>query len=96
MTDFGKDLIQAMTEAVDHAEGRLNEGVRITEFEPLEIKTIRGDLGVTQKTMAKWLGISVSGYRKWEQGQAKPRGAAKTLLTLMKNDPESILRGMRA
>ena len=42
--------------------------------------------------MAVALGTSPSGYRKWEQGQRRPSGAARTLLRVMDKEPEAVLR----
>jgi len=44
--------------------------------------------------MANLLGVSVSGYRKWEQGQARPSGAARTLLKVMEREPEAVLKAL--
>ena len=40
------------------------------------------------------LGTSTSGYRKWEQGERQPSGAARTLLRVMENEPEAVLRAL--
>jgi putative transcriptional regulator len=46
--------------------------------------------------MAQFLGTSLSGYRKWEQGQRQPSGAARTLLRVMEKEPEAVLRVLTA
>ena len=55
-------------------------------------KAVRKKLHLTQEQMAVALGTSPSGYRKWEQGQRRPSGAARTLLRVMDKEPEAVLR----
>jgi len=93
MADFGKDLKQAMREAADHAQGK-KTGVAVHNIEAVDIKAIRTRMKVTQNTMAAYLGVSVSGYRKWEQGQRFPNGAARTLLKVMDREPEAVLKAL--
>ena len=50
--------------------------------------------GMTQEQMAKFVGTSTSGYRKWEQGSRAPNGAARTLLRVMEREPEAVLRAL--
>lgn len=95
-TQFGRDLIQAMSEALAHAEGNDVPGMRIhhVEVEAIDAKAIRRKMKLTQDRMAALLGSSVSGYRKWEQGQRRPSGAARTLLKVMEKEPEAVLRAL--
>lgn len=95
--NIGADLIQSMQEALAHASGK-DIGARVTEFaEPaVEIKRIRKKVGLTQDTFAAALGVSVSGLRKWEQGQRRPHGAALTLLRVMDKEPDAVVRAINA
>lgn len=63
MTAFGDDLIAAMTQAVAHAEGNGSAVVH----EPVSPLVVRKQAKLTQKQMAPLVGMSLSGYRKWEQ-----------------------------
>ncbi len=96
MTDFGKDLITSMAQALAHASGGDNSGVIVHEgdVEDVDVKAIRTRLNLTQKDMAAVLGTSPSGYRKWEQGRRKPSGAARTLFKVMEKEPEAVLRAL--
>ena len=91
MSDFGKELIEAMEEAVAHAEGRPS-GVTLREVCKVEdeIRKARKTLGATQPDFASLLGTSVSGLQKWEQGQRKPPGAVMTLVRLIEVAPEAM------
>jgi len=98
MTSFGEELIHAMSEALDHARGNTVSGMRVNtvEIDTIDAKAIRKKLDLTQNEMALVLGVSPSGYRKWEQGQRQPSGAARTLLRIMDKEPEAVLRALTA
>jgi putative transcriptional regulator len=93
MSKLGDDLIQSMGEALAHARGE-EVGARetVVPIEPVHVKAIRKKLGMSQVTFASALGVSVSGLRKWEQGQRQPTGAARTLLLVMANEPNAVRR----
>lgn len=96
MTKFGADLIQAMSEAPAHAQGKDVPGIRVTAVDAgtVDAKAIRKKLDLTQDEMATVLGTSPSGYKKWEQGKRQPSGAARTLLRIMEKEPEAVLRAL--
>lgn len=97
MTQFGKDLLEAMTEALAHVEGE-KTGVNMhkIDLDAVDVKGIRKTLNLTQEQMALALGTSTSGYRKWEQGERRPSGAARTLLRVMEKEPEAVARALTA
>ena len=95
MSAFGDDLLQSMREALEHARGERDDLVEHrVETDTLDPKTVRGRLALTQDQMALLMGMSVSGYRKWEQGQRNPGGAARTLLRVMEREPEAVKRAV--
>ena len=44
--------------------------------------------------MALLMGISLSGYRKWEQGTRRISGPAATLLRVLEREPEAVKRAL--
>lgn len=82
MGTFGDDLIQTMTEAlaVVHA--------------PVVPRQVREQARLTQAQMAPLMGMSLSGYRKWEQGQRRVSGPAATLLRLIQKEPDAVKRAL--
>lgn len=96
MSKFADDLIQGLKEALAHAEGGDVPGMRIhhVDVEKVDAKAVRRKLKLTQDRMAMLLGTSTSGYRKWEQGQRVPSGAARTLLKVMDREPDAVLRAL--
>lgn len=95
MSTFGDDLLQSLQEALAHARGERDDLVEHSvEADALDPKAVRGRLKLTQDQMALLMGMSVSGYRKWEQGQRSPGGAARTLLRVMEREPEAVKRAV--
>ena len=90
MSTFGEDLIQAMGEALTHAEGK---GPAILHA-PVDPREIRTRAKLTQAQMAPLMGMSLSGYRKWEQGQRRVSGPAATLLRLIQKEPDVVKRAL--
>jgi len=91
---MGQDLIDAMQEALDHSEGKIE--LRTTHFSitPVcdtisveEIKEIRKKLGMSQGVFAIVLGVSKKTVESWEAGRYTPDGAARRLISIMQADP---------
>jgi putative transcriptional regulator len=95
MTRFGDDLIAAMQEAVVHARGGdVGAIVHQVEIDSVDVRSIRQRAGLKQDQMAPLLGISLSGYRKWEQGKRAVSGPARALLTVMEREPDAVVRAL--
>ncbi len=90
MSTFGEDLVRSLGEAVAHAKG---EGPAIVHT-PLNPREVRTHARLTQAEMALLMGMSLSGYRKWEQGQRRVSGPAATLLRVIGKEPEAVRRAL--
>jgi putative transcriptional regulator len=88
MSKFGEDLIQSLGEAVAHAKGK---GAAIVHA-PLDPSEVRKHAKLTQAEMAPLMGMSVSGYRKWEQGKRSISGPAAALLRIIEKEPDVVKR----
>ena len=51
----------------------------------------RQKTGLSQVKFAALLGVSVRTLQGWEQGRKQPSGAARTLLTIARTNPQAIL-----
>ena len=92
MNTFGDDLIQSLTEALAHAKG---EGPALVHV-PVAPREVRKQAKLTQAQMAPLMGMSLSGYRKWEQGTRRVSGPAATLLRVLEREPEAVKRALLA
>jgi putative transcriptional regulator len=90
MTTFGEDLIQSLNEALAHARG---DGPAVVHA-PIDPREVRAHAKLTQAQMAPLMGMSLSGYRKWEQGQRRVSGPAATLLRVIEKEPEAVRRAL--
>lgn len=90
MSTFGEDLIQSLNEALAHAKG---EGPAVVHT-PVDPREIRTRAKLTQAQMAPMMGMSLSGYRKWEQGQRRVSGPAAALLRVIEKEPAAVQRAL--
>jgi putative transcriptional regulator len=88
----GRDLLQSLSEALAHAKG---EGPAIVHA-PLDPREVRKRAKLTQAEMAPLMGMSLSGYRKWEQGKRAISGPAANLLRVIAKEPEAVKRALVA
>ena len=90
MSTFGEDLMQSLEEALAHARG----AIPVIVHAPVTPREVRRQAKLTQAQMAPLLGMSLSGYRKWEQGTRRVSGAAATLLRVIEREPEAVRRAL--
>ena len=69
---------------------------RVIAFNPLEVKTIRKRLHVSQTQFAHLIGVSAATLRNWEQGRTYPEGAARALLKIASYRPNAVLEALRS
>ena len=61
-------------------------------YEAEEIKKIRNETGMSQKTFASYMGVSDKTVEAWEAGTNHPSGAASRLLSMMEMDKDLVMR----
>ena len=88
MSTFGEDLIQSLNVVLAHAKGK---GPAIVHA-PVNPREVRKLAKLTQVQMAPLMGMSLSGYRKWEQGTRRVSGPAATLLRMIEREPDAVRR----
>ena len=90
MSTFGSDLIRSLDEALAHARG---DGPAIVHALATP-RAVREQANLTQAQMATLVGMSLSGYRKWEQGTRRLGGPAAALLRVIEREPEAVKRAL--
>ena len=90
MSTFGDDLVQSLREALAHAKG---EGPAIAHAD-ISPREVREAINLTQAQMAPLVGMSLSGYRKWEQGARRVSGPAAALLQVIREEPDAVRRAL--
>ena len=88
------DIMSSLNELLDAAQGK-ETGVIVHPrtvkdvelFSPQQIKQVRMNANMTQKTFAACIGVSPKSVEAWEGGRSRPDGAARRLLGLMRDNP---------
>ena len=88
--DIGDEILQAVRE-IKAGKGRVVlQGTPVLATPSLAIDA-RGKVGLSQSQFATLLGVSVRTLQGWEQGRKQPSGAARTLLSIARTNPQAVL-----
>ncbi|OGQ17649.1 MAG: transcriptional regulator [Deltaproteobacteria bacterium RIFCSPHIGHO2_02_FULL_60_17] len=75
--------------------GRIRRGEmkasRVFDLKPMDIKTVRKKLNLSQSEFALMIGVSVSTLQNWEQGRRRPEGPAQALLKVAASNPKAVV-----
>ncbi len=88
-------ILRGAEEALEFAKGR-TKGHRVFIPDEIDVRRIRGDIGLSQATFAAYFGVSRRTVQEWEQGRRVPTGPARVLLTVISREPEAVLRALAA
>ena len=88
-----KSIKQGLTEAIEFSQGKTKQAI-VHEFSPVDVKTIRKKIGMSQSEFASAFGIRLGTLRHWERGDRKPRGAALVLLNVVAKEPKVVLKAL--
>jgi putative transcriptional regulator len=86
MNKFSKELIESLTEACEHAEGKPG-GVRVHTVEVLDVRAIRRQLRMSQQEFARVYRIPLATLKNWEQGRRQPDAPATAYLQVIAKRP---------
>jgi len=89
--------MEGLQEALAHSRGDKSAVARVVRVavKPADIKTARKRVRLSRKAFARTFGLSPATLRKWENGERRPTGAARILLTIISREPEAALRAIR-
>jgi putative transcriptional regulator len=94
MSKFGKELIESMTQAAAHAQGRRARGMRTTTVEVPDVKAIRRTLRMSQHRFAAAYRIPLPTLKNWEQGRRHPDAPAAAYLLAIKRRPKEVMEAV--
>jgi putative transcriptional regulator len=86
MNKFSKELIESLTEAVEHAEGK-SSAVRVHVVEVPDVRAIRRGLRMSQHEFARIYRIPLATLKNWEQGRRQPDATAAAYLQVIAKRP---------
>jgi putative transcriptional regulator len=88
-------LVASLGEVRDHvATGRFTGRISKVEVGPGDIRAVRERSGMTQQQFAATFGIGLGTLQKWERGERRPSGAAKSLLKVMQVDLPAVVKAL--
>lgn len=93
------ELFNELTKSIQEA-GKIRKknkpASRTFEYDPVDIKSIRKRLDVSQSQFALMIGVSKATLQNWEQGRRKPEGPAKALLRVVEKQPAAVLEALQS
>jgi putative transcriptional regulator len=90
-----QQLVDGLAEVARHVDTGQFRG-RLTEVEigADDIRNVRERSGMTQRQFAAAFGIGLGTLQKWERGERRPSGAAKSLLKVMQVDMAAVVKAL--
>jgi putative transcriptional regulator len=84
------DLVEALTEAVAHANGKIDLPTRIYTPPPVDVRAIRQRMQLSRPKFAARFGLDVRALQDWEQGRRAPDRTARILLKVIETRPDVV------
>ena len=93
-----KTQFEQLMSGLDDLESFLSgekEGFKVHVPEKVDVKGIRNKLRMTQARFSDVFGFSLDAIKHWEGGRRTPEAPARTLLTVIDNDPAAVLTALQ-
>lgn len=95
MSAVFESIMAGLAEAVEDAQSTTKKLPRravtvipVKEYQANQIKEIRKNVNMSQKSFAGYLGVSEKTVEAWEAGTNHPSGAASRILSMMEMDSD--------
>ncbi len=95
-SEVAESIRRGLEEAVAYVDGSADTsryGVHIPA--EIDVKAIRGKLGMTQEEFAGRFGFSIKTLRHWEQKQRVPEGPTRAYLLVIDRNPKAVQKALR-
>lgn len=94
LSPVARGIVESLEEYASYRRGE-KTGVKVVRVSPnipeeVDVKSIRGKLGMTQEQFTSF-GFSLSAIRHWETHRRMPEGAARVLLLVIARNPSVVL-----
>jgi putative transcriptional regulator len=88
---------RGLRQAIAFLDGTADESqYRVHIPREIDVRRIRGKLGMTQEKFAQEFGFSVNTLRHWEHGKRVPEGPARAYLLVIDRAPKAVQKALRA
>jgi putative transcriptional regulator len=95
MNKVYESIMTGLSEAIEDAQSgnkklhkRTVTIIPVKEYQADQIKEIRKNVSMSQKTFASYLGVSEKTVEAWEAGTNHPSGSASRILSMMEMDSD--------
>ena len=96
MSKVGEGIIRGLEQALAFIDGTGDESQSRVHIPPeIDVRAIRGRLGLTQQEFAVRFGFSVNTLRHWEQGRRVPEGPTRAYLLVIDREPQAVQKALR-
>jgi putative transcriptional regulator len=96
MSKIGEGMIRGLEQALAFANGTAKNGTYVVHIPPeIDVRAIRGRLGLTQQEFAVRFGFNINTLRHWEQGRRVPEGPARAYLLVIDREPAAVAKALR-
>lgn len=90
-------IAAGLTDALAFAKGEADpKAYKVHVPEEIDVRQIRERLQLSQTEFGARFGFGVANVRDWEQKRARPSAAARTLLLVIKHEPQAVDRALHA
>jgi putative transcriptional regulator len=97
LSPIARRIIESLEEYAAYRRGETSDvevlRVRPNIPEKVDVKSIRGKLGMTQEQFTSF-GFSLSAIRHWEARRRMPEGPARVLLMVIARNPSVVLEAL--
>jgi putative transcriptional regulator len=94
MSKLGKELIESLKQAAEHARGGKVAGMRIRKIEMPDVKAIRRFLKMSRDEFASVYRIPLATLKNWEQGRWHPDAPAAAYLRAIQRRPKDVMEAI--
>jgi putative transcriptional regulator len=92
--DFER-LMESLEEVREHVTtGKFRGRIYTVEVGAQDVRAVRLRSGMTQQQFAETFGIGLGTLQKWERGERRPSGAARSLLLVMKANLPAVVKAL--
>ena len=96
MSKVGKSIIRGLEQALAFANGTAKKGTYVVHIPAeIDVKAIRGRLGLTQREFAMRFWFDIETLRHWEQGRRVPEGPTRAYLMVIDREPKAVEKALR-
>lgn len=90
-------LVASLEEVKEHVTtGKFRGRISTVDIRPIDVRAIRKRSGLTQQRFADTFGIGLGTLQKWERGERRPSGAARSLLLVMHTNLRVVVDALAA